>query len=219
MCTLPPSWLGKSAWKPAACFCYVWHCESSDSGAHGVVVSHPLRMGKALGSTPHSFVLGFVWIALWEVSASFYALLHFAAALSSALVVDCICAGMPRVSMKTSRMFCCVWHYESSHSGAHGVVISHPLRMRKALGSIPSVSMHSMLHVSWAAGKRYLSSSCPLHRQRFSCAVCRPCILPGHTAVCKGPGRAIYSGKCGAGWFRRFFYTSPAEMFLFKKML
>ena len=26
--------------------------------------------------------------------------------------------------------------------GAHGVVVSHPLRMRKALGSIPSVSMH-----------------------------------------------------------------------------
>ena len=26
-------------------------------------------------------------------------------------------------------------------SGAHGVVVSHPLRMRKALGSIPSVSM------------------------------------------------------------------------------
>ena len=28
-----------------------------------------------------------------------------------------------------------------SNQGAHGVVISHPLRMRKALGSIPSVSM------------------------------------------------------------------------------
>ena len=25
--------------------------------------------------------------------------------------------------------------------GAHGVVVSHPLRMRKALGSIPSVSI------------------------------------------------------------------------------
>ena len=28
-------------------------------------------------------------------------------------------------------------------SGAHGVVASHPLSMREALGSIPSVSMHS----------------------------------------------------------------------------
>ena len=27
-----------------------------------------------------------------------------------------------------------------AHAGAHGVVVSHPLRMRKALGSIPSVS-------------------------------------------------------------------------------
>ena len=44
-------------------------------------------------------------------------------------------------------MLCYFWHYESSDSGAHGVVVSHPLRMRKALGSIPSVSMHSMLHV------------------------------------------------------------------------
>ena len=52
MCTLPPSWLSKSAWKPAACFCYVWHYESSDSGAHGVVVPHPLRVRKALGSVP-----------------------------------------------------------------------------------------------------------------------------------------------------------------------
>ena len=31
----------------------------------------------------------------------------------------------------------CIW--------AHGVVVSHPLRMRKALGSHPSVSM---LHIS-----------------------------------------------------------------------
>ena len=28
--------------------------------------------------------------------------------------------------------------------GAHGVVVSHPLRMRKALGSIPSVSIFCM---------------------------------------------------------------------------
>ena len=43
----------------------------------------------------------------------------------------------------------------SSHQRAHGVVVSHPLRMRKALGSIPSVSMFrdgacqvlSLLHV------------------------------------------------------------------------
>ena len=33
--------------------------------------------------------------------------------------------------------------------GAHGVVVSHPLRMRKALGSNPSVSI---LIVIWKSG-------------------------------------------------------------------
>ena len=32
-------------------------------------------------------------------------------------------------------------HGSSHHHGAHGVVVSHPLSMREALGSIPSVSM------------------------------------------------------------------------------
>ena len=76
-------------------------------------------------------------------------------------------------------MFCCVWHYESSDSGAHGVVVSHPLRMRKALSSIPACSL---------AGKRFLSSSCPLHRQRFSCAVCRPLSCLSVPLSAKGPG-------------------------------
>ena len=33
----------------------------------------------------------------------------------------------------------------SSHQGAHGVVVSHPLSMREALGSIPSVSISCAL--------------------------------------------------------------------------
>ena len=40
----------------------------------------------------------------------------------------------------------CIHHnldLEASQHGAHGVVVSHPLRMRKALGSIPSVSIYS----------------------------------------------------------------------------
>ena len=232
-----------------------------------------------------------------------------------------------RVSQKLRGMFSCGWHLESSGSAPHGVVVLHPLRMRKGLGSIPGVSMHSMLHAPWlkkdfsrppatstesvsavlfvglvsclsiplsararegstlqnagqddlggfstpillscfcskkcskssrvhfpiaedvctwlpgwasqpettwhvfvwvtpweqwlrgtwcsgitsashaedpglnpqcvhaqhaacfVAGERLLSSSCHLHRQRFSCAVCRPCILLVHTAVCTG---------------------------------
>ena len=31
-------------------------------------------------------------------------------------------------------------------NGAHGVVVSHPLSMREALGSIPSESTFSLLH-------------------------------------------------------------------------
>ena len=39
-------------------------------------------------------------------------------------------------------------HQALSQHGAHGVVVSHPLRMRKALGSNPSVSMFATCRVS-----------------------------------------------------------------------
>ena len=60
------------------------------------------------------------------------------------------------------------WHYQlvvlalgpcgiHTSQGAHGVVVSHPLRMRKALGSNPSVSMFSEHHkpgiTNWSLGK------------------------------------------------------------------
>ena len=78
--------------------------------------------------------------------------------------------------------------------------------------------VHAQHPACFVAGERLLSSSCHLHRQRFSCAVCRPCILLVHTAVCTGSGGQCFA-KCRAGWFRRFFYTNLAELFLFKKML
>ena len=37
-------------------------------------------------------------------------------------------------------------HSRPMTSRAHGVVVSHPLRMRKALGSIPSVSISFVPH-------------------------------------------------------------------------
>jgi hypothetical protein len=37
--------------------------------------------------------------------------------------------------------FCVHMHDVRTVHGAHGVVVSHPLRMRKALGSNPSVSI------------------------------------------------------------------------------
>ena len=36
-------------------------------------------------------------------------------------------------------------YFQGTWHGAHGVVVSHPLRMRKALGSIPSVSIFAFL--------------------------------------------------------------------------
>ena len=42
---------------------------------------------------------------------------------------------------------CCDYlHEQIDINWAHGVVVSHPLRMRKALGSNPSVSMHMCMH-------------------------------------------------------------------------
>ena len=52
------------------------------------------------------------------------------------------------------------------YSGAHGVVVSHPLRMRKALGSIPSVSMHRDTLSGWANAPPH-SQECP--QERRSC--------------------------------------------------
>ena len=314
-----------------------WHHESSGSGAHGVVVSHPLRMRKTLGSTPsvsmHSMLHApwlekdfsrppatstdsvsavlFVGLVSWlsiPLSARGSVFVQKNSLNHPASIFPLLRTCVPdflaeRVSQKLRGMFSCGWHHESSGSGAHGVVVSHPLRMQKALGSIPSVSMHSMLHAPWLekdvsrppatstdsvsavlfvglvsclsiplsararegstlqnagrddlggfstpillscfcskkcskssrvhfpiaedvytwcsgitsashaegpglspqcvhaqhaacslAGERLLSSSCHLHRQRFSCAVCRPCILLVHTAVCTWLGRAV----------------------------
>ena len=99
------------------------------SRARGVVVSHPLSMREALGSIP---------------SVSMDADMRAAA-------VQYICSsGIHRPGSR------CVSHQTCNHpatclftthtwpsfiSRARGVVVSHPLSMREALGSIPSVSM------------------------------------------------------------------------------
>ena len=53
--------------------------------------------------------------------------------------------------------------YCSVTPGGHGVVVSHPLRMRKALGSIPSVSIQLLtfycLVAPWLACLSYFASS------------------------------------------------------------
>ena len=81
--------------------------------AHGVAVSHPLCMRKALGSIP---------------SVSSVAVSARATAFGT--------GGRER----KKRHCIAVFAGDLKSSRAHGVVVSHPLRMRKALGSNPSVS-------------------------------------------------------------------------------
>ena len=88
-------------------------------GAHGVVVSHAPRMRKALGSNPS------VSIVMLGVT------------------VTPPCCFYQRVLFLWQQLF--TKHFIGNAllypHRAHGVVVSHPLRMRKALGSIPSVSI------------------------------------------------------------------------------
>ena len=53
--------------------------------------------------------------------------------------------------------------------GAHGVVVSHPLRMRKALGSIPSVSIFWMRAPDLQTGHKGL-------KQKYQKLLCISCI-------------------------------------------
>ena len=69
-------------------------------------------------------------------------------------------AGTPVVRGQLGRHWC--WQVRASlkcvgqlHSRARGVVVSHPLRMREALGSIPSVSIRAtrLYHSATAASR------------------------------------------------------------------
>ena len=88
-----------------------------DHGAHGVVASHPLRVRKALGSNPS--------VSIGE-------------AVPQLLPLRSVFGGgdIQQVLLYAYRVLAA-----GSDHGAHGVVASHPLRMRKALGSNPSVSI------------------------------------------------------------------------------
>ena len=105
-------------------------CRRTFCGAHGVVVSHPLRMWKALGSNPsvsrllqQRAQLGGMWhMGSGQARPSFLPAMD----MSEDPPTNC---GLHKT---------CGW---GKFCGAHGVVVSHPLRMRKALGSIPSVSI------------------------------------------------------------------------------
>ena len=56
---------------------------------------------------------------------------------------------------------------------AHGVVVSHPLRMRKALGSIPSVPIQLLSLTDYDPGDP------PAWRKVFECDTNRPTLFAG----------------------------------------
>ena len=63
----------------------------------------------------------------------------------------------------------------SNVSRAHGVVASHPLRMRKALGSNPSVSIQGTLGLNIGAAKHFpLAIAAPPHGRRDPLHSTRP---------------------------------------------
>ena len=88
-----------------------------DHGAHGVVASHPLRVRNARGSNPSASI---------------------GEAVPQLLPLRSVFGGgdIQQVLLYAYRVLAA-----GSDHGAHGVVASHPLRMRKALGSNPSVSI------------------------------------------------------------------------------
>ena len=112
----------------------------SDHGAHGVVVSHPLRMRKALCSNPSVSIsrAGLPSCSCGDNARSLCLATHDLRLSTTEVVVT-------TASATSSR--CCADKQQGSvlaagsYHGAHGVVVSHPLRMRKALGSNPSVSI------------------------------------------------------------------------------
>ena len=118
------------------------------SRAHGVVVSHPLRMRKALGSNPSVSMH-----LICQVSRSSLRLLSLPKSMHANTH-----RALPDVTWNSST---CRAHEtllnfsllfsDTLISRAHGVVVSHPLRMRKALGSNPSVSMHLIFQVRRSA--------------------------------------------------------------------
>ena len=66
----------------------------------------------------------------------------------SAITDDRVSANMKTPSFPTPFLVRLVLylHNQFDTNWAHGVVVSHPLRMQKALGSNPSVSMHMCMH-------------------------------------------------------------------------
>ena len=115
--------------------------------AHGVVVSHPLCMRKALGSIPS----GSIYVHRQRLSDVF---------IERVWVMMCVwmlfSSAVRKCEIWSRAVSLNFWgnHRFSIIIWAHGVVVSHPLRMRKALGSIPNGSIFALTEMSWDCRQR-----------------------------------------------------------------
>ena len=78
-------------------------------------------------------------------------------------------------------------------------------------------SMHSMLHAPWL--EKDFSRPPAISTDSVSAVLFVGLVSCLSIPLSARGSGGQYFAKCRAGWFRRFFYTSLAEMFLFKKML
>jgi hypothetical protein len=118
--------------------------------AHGVVVSHPLCMRKALGSIPSVSIVSLRCPATPCCVVVARGLAHGQNSLAEWSKALAQCASPqgrgfePHSCHWVRRGFllrrALVAKPQVRNDRAHGVVVSHPLSMREALGSIPSVS-------------------------------------------------------------------------------
>ena len=111
-------------------------------GARGVVVSHPLSMREALGSIPS--VSSFVFLEPPHTCHSDFILAQFVADLIADIFN--LVSPTPSNPSMSSEVFlassgtCTSAVILAQHDRrSRGAVVSHPLRMRGALGSIASV--------------------------------------------------------------------------------
>ena len=139
---------------------------------------HPLRMQQALGSIPSVSMHGMLHVS-WLEKDFFRPPATSTDSVSAVLFVGLVsCLSVPLFAQGPGGQYtlenagrddlggfstpillrCSCSKKCSKSSRPHFLSVGlvwpllgcvHPLRMQKALGSIPSVSMHSMLHVSW----------------------------------------------------------------------
>ena len=147
------------------------------------MASHLLRMRKALGSNPSVSIADSTYLAQQKTSTGSWLFLcpscwRARSARVAELALQRLCkrkvmGSMPRVVVHMS-WSCSRYMLEVKRfPGAHGVVASHPLRMRKVLGSNPSVSMAYSIKLA----QRH--PACPWVCSSSTCASLSPVVCSG----------------------------------------